>query len=190
LIITQIYIRKRKTNLPHILKIVPIKTKRNYRTDYIRPIIFRRLSTSTNYNWYQKEVEESDIESTSVTDSENKMTSVTNTSSLNERSNSAINELHGLTNDLVESQSAHGDIQVNRTLAFQHDLGSIITRPLPPNLVAPSAISSKPAIESDYPPLDDTETPRHFIADDIELHLVYSDFIEDHQQELKTSMLF
>ncbi|KAG0138885.1 hypothetical protein CROQUDRAFT_102706 [Cronartium quercuum f. sp. fusiforme G11] len=67
--------------------------------------------------------------------------------------NSSIDELQGLTKNLVESQIAHEEIKSNST--------------------------SRPAIHSDYPPSDNTEIADCFVADDINLASVYSGFAND-----------
>ncbi|KAG0149095.1 hypothetical protein CROQUDRAFT_131597 [Cronartium quercuum f. sp. fusiforme G11] len=96
-------------------------------------------------------------------------------------SNSAVTELHDFTNGLLEAQSSReDDIESTETLAFRHDLGSFIEHPHTPNSIAPSGISNGPAINSDYPPSDETEIPNKFVAKDIDLDLVYSGFVDNH----------
>ncbi|KAG0147375.1 hypothetical protein CROQUDRAFT_91448 [Cronartium quercuum f. sp. fusiforme G11] len=105
---------------------------------------------------------------------------VTDTPSTNKQFlNLSIDELQGLTKNLVELQIVHKEIKSNSTLAFRHDLGSILDQPLTPNSAAPSGISSGPAIHSDYPPSDDTEITDHFVTDNIDLASVYSGFAND-----------
>ncbi|KAG0142189.1 hypothetical protein CROQUDRAFT_135733, partial [Cronartium quercuum f. sp. fusiforme G11] len=68
-------------------------------------------------------------------------------------------------------------------ISFHHDLGSIIAKPLTPNSLTPSAITSEPTIHSDYTLSDEMETPNKFIQEDLELTSTFTGFIPENKEK-------